>query len=146
MATILRLSEAATLAIHTMVLLAAGERMVSTREIALKLGASEAHLAKVLQRLARAGMVHSERGPKGGFELAEGGEDITLMDIYELMDGRYAPSDCLLGYPVCGGCDCVLGDLAGSINALVRDYLRGTKLKDLVTEHWRKHANSPASR
>lgn len=146
MANILRISEAATLAIHTMVLLAASGEMASTREIAEKLNASEAHLAKVLQRLAHAGLVNSERGPKGGFELAEGGEEVTLMEIYELMDGPFAPSGCLLNGPACDQRDCVLGNLVGSINSLVRDYFRKTKLKELVTKHWRIHANFAANR
>jgi Rrf2 family nitric oxide-sensitive transcriptional repressor len=63
MPTVLRMSDAASLALHGMVILAeAPERRVSARAIASELDASEAHLAKVLQRLARAGLVESVRG------------------------------------------------------------------------------------
>ena len=52
MSTMLRISEAASLAMHAMLLLAkAPETILSTHEAATKLGVSEAHLAKVMQRL-----------------------------------------------------------------------------------------------
>ena len=54
----LKLSEAASLALHSMVLSAVFPgRKVSAREIATELDVSEAHLAKVLQRLARRGRI-----------------------------------------------------------------------------------------
>ncbi|MCF8044104.1 MAG: Rrf2 family transcriptional regulator, partial [Desulfarculaceae bacterium] len=70
MQQLLKISEAASLALHTMGLLASrpGEQ-VPTRELAARLKVSEAHLAKVMQRLGRAGLVRSQRGPKGGFAL-----------------------------------------------------------------------------
>ena len=72
MSSVLKISDAATLALHTAVLLAdRTEGPLTTKEIALTFGISEAHLAKVLQRLAKAGIVHSGRGPKGGFLLGK---------------------------------------------------------------------------
>ena len=63
MANVLRISEAATLALHTLALLAArpGE-ILSTHKIATRLDASEAHLAKVLQQPTRglAGRLHHD--------------------------------------------------------------------------------------
>ena len=70
MANVLRISEAATLALHTLALLASRPGVIlSTHKIAKRLEASEAHLAKVLQRLARMGLVRSIRGARGGFVL-----------------------------------------------------------------------------
>ena len=58
MPTVLRISDAAALALHAMVMLAeAPERRMSAKAIASELDASQAHLAKVLQRLAKAGLV-----------------------------------------------------------------------------------------
>ncbi len=63
MANLLKISEAASLALHTMGYLAANDRrLVTTHQIGEVLRASEAHLAKVLQRLARVGLVDSTRG------------------------------------------------------------------------------------
>ena len=57
MPNVLKVSEAASLALHTTVLLAANSgELLSTREIASTLKMSAAHLSKVLQRLARHGL------------------------------------------------------------------------------------------
>jgi DNA-binding IscR family transcriptional regulator len=64
MSNILKISEAASLALHTTVILAANpNRLVSTKKLASQLHASEAHLSKVLQRLEKADIVNSTRGP-----------------------------------------------------------------------------------
>jgi len=60
---ILKISDAASLAIHTMVLLATHpDETFSIPEIAAILKASQAHLAKVAQRLAKAGLVSAREG------------------------------------------------------------------------------------
>ena len=102
MANVLRISEAATLALHTLALLAARPGVIlSTHKIAARLDASEAHLAKVLQRLARMGLVRSIRGARGGFVLGREPADVTLLEAYEAIDGPLRPSTCLMGHRVC---------------------------------------------
>lgn len=131
MSGILRISEAAVLAIHTAALLGAREGEVMTnREIASFLGASEAHLSKVLQRLARSGLVRSVRGPRGGFVLARPGGDVTLLEVYEAIDGPFEECECLLDAPVCKG-ECVLGDVLLEVNRIVRERLSGTRICDV---------------
>ena len=131
MATVLKISEAASLALHTMVLLAdRRERPRTTKEIASTFKASEAHLAKVLQRLAKAGLVLSAPGPHGGFHLRDGAQRTTLLQVYEAIEGPMGSSHCLLGLPVCGGKKCVLGQLVCSLNTQVRKYFSKTRLSD----------------
>lgn len=132
MSTMLKISEAASLALHAMVFLAAKpHRLVSTREMASTLHISEAHLSKVLQRLARAGLVRSIRGPKGGFMLTRAGDRISLLDVYEAIEGPLVSSTCLLGTSACGGEQCILGGLLGIVDKLVREYLTETRLSEL---------------
>ncbi len=134
MASVVKVTEAASLGLHTMVLLA-GEpgRRFPTREIARRLGASEAHLAKVLQRLARVGLVGSIRGPGGGFTLSEKKGNATLLEVYEAVDGPMVESVCLLGSPACSGEECILGGLLETANREVREYLAGTRLSELTS-------------
>lgn len=128
---ILRISEAAVLAIHTAALLGAREGEVLTNgEMASFLGASGAHLSKVLQRLTRSGIVRSVRGPLGGFTLARPGGDVALLDVFEAIDGPFDQSECLLGTPVCDG-ECVLGDVLSEVNRIVRERLSGTRVCDI---------------
>lgn len=133
MANVLRISEAATLALHTLALLAArpGE-ILSTHKIATRLEASEAHLAKVLQRLARMGLVRSIRGARGGFVLGKEPAEVTLLEAYEAIDGPLRPSTCLMGHKVCRDRGCILGNLLEEINHDVKQHLSGQRLSDLI--------------
>jgi Rrf2 family protein len=64
---------------------AGGER-VSAADVARRHGASPDHVAKVLQRLARAGLARAARGAGGGYRLARPAKDITLHDIARLFE------------------------------------------------------------
>jgi Rrf2 family protein len=129
----IKISEAASLAFHTAAFLAQNpERLVPSREIARALGASENHLAKVLQRLARSGIVHSTRGPNGGFRLRSHGERMKLAEIFEAVEGPIGPSRCLLALPVCKGDRCALGSVLHKTDEAVKRCLAGTTLAELA--------------
>ncbi|MCX7847471.1 MAG: Rrf2 family transcriptional regulator [bacterium] len=132
MACLLRISEAASLAIHTVVYLAAHpERLVSTKEIARVLHASDAHLSKVLQRLARVGLVRSIRGPHGGFTLLKAPGKIALLEVYEAIEGPINSSVCLLEQPACKQGRCVMGTILREIYQEVEKYLARTTIANL---------------
>ncbi|HNT36775.1 MAG TPA: Rrf2 family transcriptional regulator [bacterium] len=125
------ISDAASLALHALSLFAKKHAiLLSTREVAELLDVSEAHLAKVLQRLNRSGLVVSVRGPGGGFTLAKPAEKVTLLEVYEAIEGPMDQSTCLLRKPVCPEGKCILGDLLKSMNAQVKDRLSQTTLAD----------------
>ena len=129
----LKISEAAVLGLHAMVFIAKNrDNMATTKEIAVFHNASLAHLSKVMQRLVRAGMVKSARGPKGGFILGKNGEEITLLQIYELFEGTLNMNNCLFETPVCGKKNCLFGDLIKDVNNMTRNYLKNTKLSDVA--------------
>ncbi len=137
--SILRVSEALSLALHATAYLASGnQRPRRVKEIARRIQASEAHLSKVLQALTRAGILKALRGPKGGYSLAKKPEEITLLEIYEVIHGPLKEQKCLYERPLCGGDNCILGDLISQVTQLVRHHLRHTTLemvKDVITEN-----------
>jgi len=138
-----KVSEAASLALHSMAFLAEQrDGLVSTHEMASALRVSEAHLSKVLQRLARAGLVKSTRGPKGGFTLGRPRRKITLLEVYETVEGPLAVSDCLLGSRVCTGERCIFGGLLRTVGSQVKNYLAQTRLPELGYIGRRKHAGA----
>jgi len=129
---LISISEAASLALHTMVLLAGDcERRMAVKEISSKLRVSQNHLAKVLQRLAKAGLVRSSRGPKGGFVLKRPSQEIDLLEVYEAIEGPIEKTHCLLGRPICNGNRCILGGLLKGVVEEAKKYLTSTKLSDL---------------
>ncbi len=127
-----KMSEAASVALHAALLMAKKPRELHTaRSIAEGLTVSEATLAKVLQRLARAGIVDSTRGPKGGFVLAKNPADVTLLSVYEAIEGTLTPTRCLLSRPVCGG-ECLLSALLSDVDVQARNFLAGKNLADVA--------------
>ena len=133
MAGIMHISEAFNLALHAMLALAASpETSIPTPDLAKAFGASQAHLAKVMQRLEREGLVSSLRGPHGGFMLALEPASISLLRIFEAMEGPWRNMQCLLKQPVCGGKKCALGPLLTRVNNDAHAYLAASNLAALT--------------
>lgn len=127
-----KISEAASLAIHAMAVIAGGKgERHSAKDIAQELKVSEAHLSKVLQRLVKGGMIASTRGPAGGFKALRGADDIKLLEIFELIEGPLGSGACLLGTPRCGGGACVISGFIDESNGRIREFLTGTKLSQM---------------
>ena len=135
MSRLLRIPEAASLGLHATVILAGSpDEPRSVRELAQTLHASEAHLSKVMQRLAKAGLVSSTRGPGGGFVLAKPPDHITLLEVYEAIEGPVEPSACVFGTQTCGRDTCIFGVFLQDFDTHFREYLARARLSDLVTE------------
>ena len=125
----LKISDAASIGMHAVAFLAgSSDKPFSNKEIAGKLDVSEAHLSKVLQRLSKAGLITSYRGPKGGFMLRSNGSDITLLDVIEAIEGPLELSNCLFDKPICVFEDCIIGNMLVSVNEQIRQHLIDTKL------------------
>ena len=130
----LRISEAASLGMHAMGLLSIQRtRPLSVRMVADRLGVSEAHLSKVLQRLTKVGLLTSTRGPKGGFTLNRDPESVSLLEVFEAIEGPVEPATCLFGIPLCDGASCVLGKLIVDVNNTLFEYLAEKTLADIST-------------
>ncbi len=126
---ILKISDALALGLHAMAYLAKEPgKPKRVKEIAEILEASEAHLSKVLQALARAGLLKATRGPRGGYVLNKAPEDITLLEIYEIISGPLEDQRCLFRKPLCDGKSCLLGNLLQDVNRLVREKFSHTTL------------------
>lgn len=129
---LLRISDAATLAIHALALLADADKPVQVARIAEPMRASAAHLGKVLQRLGKLGLVTSIRGPKGGFTLARPADETNLLDVLVAVDGPITEEGCLLGQPVCHKPDsCPVRGLNDQVRELVVDRLAALTLADI---------------
>jgi Rrf2 family protein len=124
MAKVIRISEAASLALHCMALLAAneGRGMQNVKQLARQTKSSEAHLAKVLGRLAKSGMVRSTRGPGGGFMLAKPSALINLLAIFEAIEGPIEPERCLLNKDSCLLTNCLFDGILGRLTTQFREH------------------------
>jgi Rrf2 family protein len=140
MDTILKISDAANMAIHALASIGqTTNASQSVNRISTELGVSETHLSKVLQRVVKAGLVTSRRGPHGGFLLSRKPDSISLLEILEAIDGRLVDCKCLLGRKRCLFGGCAMDALASHVNHQVRAFMATHYLKDMMGSP-RKHA------
>jgi len=124
-------SEATYLALHAMALIAGGDgASFSIRAMAKRLGVSEAHLAKVVLRLAHSGLVKTTRGPKGGVALAKKAEDTTYLEIFEAIEGKLRPSGCVFGREECPLRGCVFRGFLTKLASDTEAWLKSNTLAD----------------
>lgn len=57
------------------------------RDIARRQGISQRYLEQIFQKLKKAGIMSSQRGPKGGYYLIKEPEEITIGDIIRAAEG-----------------------------------------------------------
>ena len=129
--SLLKISEAATIALHAMMMLAKNnEKLLPLKVIAKSINVSPNHLSKVMQRLNKAGFIESIKGYNGGFKLAVEPKEVSFLEIYETFDGKIKCGNCLLT----NNCekDCIFGDLICSVNTQVKDKFTQTKLSDFI--------------
>lgn len=67
---------------------------LSVQQIATRASVPEAYLEQIMSHLRGAGIVRSERGPRGGYRLNHPPEEITLERVVRLFEGPLAPIGC----------------------------------------------------
>jgi len=94
--SMLRLSRKADYALIAMQHLArmGSGASISAAEIATQYGISVSLLAKILQRLAKKGLVVAHHGASGGYSLARDAGAITALDVISAIDGPVAITSC----------------------------------------------------
>ncbi len=129
---ILALSEANILSIHSMAIIAAsGKAGVSVQNIAKYTNCSRHHLFKVLETLAKSGLVYSTRGPAGGFHLKKNAEEIILLDIYEALNGKVDMNNICLSKNNSELSFIFFDRLCLELSTKFINYLKNTKLSDI---------------
>jgi Rrf2 family protein len=85
----MRLSDGVEWGVHACTVLAIvpPDRALPAAKLAEFHGVPAAYLAKHLQALARAGVLETTKGPKGGYRLARPATEITLLDVVEAVEG-----------------------------------------------------------
>ncbi len=97
------LSKTSEYALQALIYLAAqppGEPVLS-REISEYLRVPGQYLAKILQELAKRGVLESYKGRGGGFVLRPGAEQMNILEVVEVVEGHPFGQECVLGLKAC---------------------------------------------
>lgn len=102
------------------------------KDIAESLKLPAPYLAKILQSLARAGILESVRGPKGGFRLTRPAHHVTVGEVLVAMEGEGSLDRCVMGFPQCDGDNpCPMHEAWSAVKTQVDDSMTSTTLRDL---------------
>lgn len=74
---------------------------MNIKEISSKIGSPEPFTAKILQTLARHGIISSQKGPGGGFYIDIDAEPIKVIDVIGAIDGKDSFDKCGMGLNTC---------------------------------------------
>ena len=124
MSKIVSLSEAASIALHGLILIAREGESLNVIKIAERTSTSKHHVAKVMQRLVKAGFLYSQRGPSGGFALKKKPEEINFLDIYETIEGNIEISTCPMEKPICPFDKCIMNNVTNKMTSEFKNYLK----------------------
>ncbi len=128
MAKIVNLSEAASIGLHAIILIAKSKEPLNVIKIAERTESSKHHVAKVLQRLVKENYLRSQRGPAGGFLLNKKPEEINLLEIYESIEGKHEMRKCPLGKQICPFDKCIINNITNKMTQEFTEYLQSQRL------------------
>ena len=107
-----------------------GSETRSAHQVATATGLPEATAGKLLKLFARAGLLKSRRGARGGYALTSSPEEISLARVVEAVEGPIALTLCVDDHP--GHCDveslCPMRGGWNQINTALRDAFEGVSL------------------
>lgn len=111
------------------------ERKAGIKEISSKLDIPTPFLGKILQSLVKHDILKSTKGPGGGFGLAREADEISIMDIVEVIDGTAFFNTCLIRTSKCSDEEpCALHDKVTAPRKQIRNMFTHQTIADLSSE------------
>jgi Rrf2 family iron-sulfur cluster assembly transcriptional regulator len=108
-------------------------KKLGIKDICKEIDAPEFFTAKILQSLAKQGIISSAKGPNGGFYIEKEQENLALIDLVTAIDGNQIFEGCGLGLKVCSEVNpCPIHYQFKSIREQLKTMLVGTSIKDLA--------------
>src|SRR5467141_454120 len=107
----------------------------SAKDVAEAYGIPQEALAKILQRLVKAGLLHSQHGTNGGYTLARDAANISAFEVIRAIDGPLFITSCIT---VRGECDqtdrCTIREPLRRVNDSIEQVLRRIKISHMKEE------------
>lgn len=111
---------------------------VRSKDLAKRNNIPRKFLEQIMLTLKHGRVVHSRRGPHGGYYLARSPEAIDLGEVVRLLDGPLAPISCVseTAFEPCGCPDmgaCGLRRVMQDVRDTVAEIMENTTLEDLIS-------------
>ena len=132
MSSIVSFSDAASIGIHGIIMLARTGKPMNAIELSKRLGKSKHHIGKVMQRLVKTGFLDSYRGPTGGFKLKRNAEEISMYEIYAAIEGEVEIRDCPSENPICSVDKCIFNNVVKILTTDFVNYMKNERLSEYI--------------
>lgn len=113
----------------------AHEGACSAKDVAESYGIPPEALAKILQRLVKAGLLQSQHGMNGGYTLARDPHSISAFEVIRAIDGPLFITSCVT---VRGECDqtdrCTIREPLRKVNNSIEEVLRKITISEMKDE------------
>jgi Rrf2 family protein len=132
----MQLTRAADYAVRVMIHLASRPEgaVISKTILARTSDVPESFLSKILQALARAGLIQARRGVVGGFSLRARGSQASLLDVVESIDGPIAINVCLTSGVSCNRhAECAAHQVWLRAQSAMLSVLREAKIAEMAS-------------
>lgn len=118
------------------------DKRVSLKQVAKSIDSPEAYTSKILQKLKRNNIIHSDKGPTGGFSIKKRDINrIKLSMIVFAIDGDSIYRGCALGLKLCNETNpCPVHNEFKSIRDQLRLMLETTSIKSLAIDYGEGHS------
>lgn len=115
------------------------------KDISERQGISIKYLEQITSLLSKFGLLQSVRGPQGGYKLAKKPSQYTVAEILRITEGDLAPVACLsTPENTCPKKDeCSTLAMWEGLYEVIRNYLEGKTLEDLVAQAKTKSSTGP---
>jgi len=112
------------------------KRKVQIGEIADKLSVPKHFLGKIMQQMVKAGLLHSTKGPYGGFTITETTLAQPIIKLVGITDGMDQFKVCLLRLRYCNGASpCPLHNEMEQVKIRMLNLFENTTIGDLMKDN-----------
>jgi Rrf2 family protein len=123
----------------------ASEGAFSAKDVADAYGIPPEALAKILQRLAKAGLLTSQHGINGGYTLARDPKSISAFEVIKAIDGPLFITSCVTVRGECGQSNrCTIREPLRKVNESIEQVLRNIKISQMQEEPETIEVKKPA--
>jgi Rrf2 family protein len=130
----LELSSEGRYALRALIYLAWADERVTADRISTEAHIPRRLLARILARLAHAGLVESEQGRGGGSRLARPANKITLREAVEAVEGPFGVTRCIMEDRACGeGAPCALHEAWEVGQQAILEYLGTQTIEEFIS-------------
>lgn len=104
----------------------------SAKDVAESYGIPQEALAKILQRLVKAGLLVSQHGTNGGYTLARRPETISAFEVIRAIDGPLFITSCITVRGECGQSDrCTIREPLRRVNDSIEQVLKSISISEM---------------